>query len=136
MTVVAPEYPGWRALEGFGVWEGPYEQWRLPRCRWAMGPGGKMEVCVAEGGKYRLMIECINTERGQRISALVGGTCVGQVEVPAAPAPASHVVWFDMELQDGANVVELRHAKWTVPAGSERRLAVLFVRVACVRWER
>jgi glycosyltransferase involved in cell wall biosynthesis len=132
---VTPENPSWRAVSGWGPWEGPYPQWDLPRVRWGFGPGSVLEVRAAEEGRYRLMVECFNREQGQKLSVVRDGECVGTRAVPGTAAGVPHVAWFDLTLRRGWNRLELQYERWHLTEGTKRKQAVLVSRVVCRRWE-
>ncbi len=131
---VPAEYPGWRAVSGMGGWEGPYPQWELPRCRWGFGPESEIEVRVEEEGVYRLMVEVINQERGQRLGVVVEGNEEKTVEVPVTARGVPFVAAVEVGMKGGWNRVTLKYEKWRMGEENGRRQAVLVTRIACRKW--
>lgn len=134
ISFIPPNNPPWRALSGMAQWEGPYPQWQLPRCRWAVGSISTIEAHVPASGRYRLLLECFNSEPDQPLSVHHAGQCAGTRKLPVVRPPQTHIANFDLDLQQGANVIELRHPRWTCLAGSKRQQAILITQIAIVPW--
>lgn len=134
---VDPAAQGWRAVDGFGPWEGPYPQWNLPRCRWAFGPVGRLEFATSEPGRHRVILGCHNHEPGQRVQLLHAGRVVGEWEIPVTQGGPEHVVHTAVELPSaGTHAFELRYWKWAAPTADDARpRAILLTQAGCVRWE-
>jgi hypothetical protein len=125
---------GWRAVSGFGPWEGPYPQWKLSRCRWLNGPTCQMELAAPQPGRYRLMIRAHGAPPGQRVQLLLDGQPHDELDVPPIPEGHELILGWTLELPRGASPCELRFWKWDPPQKSPRPMALLVSQIELMRW--
>jgi hypothetical protein len=126
---VRPEWPAWRALGGFGPWEGPYPQWKLPRVRTAHGPAGRVEIHAEEDGRHRVLIRCFNSNPEQRVAMSHDGVPCGETTVPVTHGGVAYVARFEADLRRGPNVLELRY--WRFGEHGSKTRAMLVADVTC-----
>ena len=137
---VPPQYPAWRAVSGFGPWEGPYPQWRLPRCRWLLAPTAVLEIPAETEGVHRVMIECYNSRPGQRLSLQRvdaegdGDQAALTRHIPATPGGNAFVAMFNVRLQRGWNRLDVRCEKWHEVPGTGHKQGVLVSAIICRPW--
>lgn len=122
---VRPEWPAWRALSGFGGWEGPYPQWNLPRVRSANGPAGTIEVNADADGRHAVLIRCFNTYPGQRLAIYREGKPAGETTIPVTQGSGTgYVASVPVELRRGSNVLELRYWQWSASDHAGRAMLI------------
>lgn len=127
---VAPMFPAWRPVSGFGHWEGPYPDRKLPRCRWAMGPVAVFDLQTEAAGPARLLIACRSHAADQRVRVVQGGKTIAEREIPVQTGPnAETVLAFDVKLAAGSNGFELHFWKWNT---TDRPLALLITSITAV----
>lgn len=128
---VEPTLVSWRGLTGFGPWEGPFPEWHLPICRWALGPVATMEVLSPDAGKKRLLVRCRNFHEGQRVRLVHDCKVIGETEIPVCRNDGDHVFDCEIETTAGANRIELDFWRWAQGAG-ERPMSILISGVGLI----
>ncbi len=106
------EYPRWKAIHGFGPWEGPHPKDNLPRCRWALGPTSRFEMNAERSGRHALFIECRNYWEGQRVRLVHDNRVVREGEAPVTGNSHDHVLHYEFELTRGRHQFDLHTWQW------------------------
>jgi glycosyltransferase involved in cell wall biosynthesis len=121
--------PGWRAVEGFDPWEGPYKDRGVPRGRWARGPLASLEVDSPSAGRGRLVIAYCGFEEGQRVRLMSDGQAVAEADAPPTRRGGPRVLSFPVPLEAGPNRFDLAFWKWK---SGPRPIAVLVTSITLV----
>jgi glycosyltransferase involved in cell wall biosynthesis len=110
---LGPALPSWRAISGFDLWEGPYPERGIGRCRWALGPSAVFEMDARHSRRATILISCRCFEHHQRIRLMHGTTAVGERDLAAdAASKTDRVVTFEVDMNAGVNRFTIEFWKW------------------------
>lgn len=122
-TLVRPTQPAYEPRFGFEYWEGPNPDQNLERFRWLRGPSAAAVLHARKSGKAKLVVTCRNIHPGQRVRVVVNGKVVHEQDAPLTPPKADHALTIPVQVNAGANHLQLHFWKWTLTGN--RPLAIM-----------
>jgi glycosyltransferase involved in cell wall biosynthesis len=106
-----------------GPEEGPYEEYGLPRFRWAYGPKSDVKIHSQVQGSHSLVLRYRNMHPGQTVSVAVNGATVGTYPLMATGIAAGRMLCVQAELRRGENKVQMEFTRWDDTSNGDRPLA-------------
>jgi glycosyltransferase involved in cell wall biosynthesis len=114
----------WRALSGFGPWEGPYADLSLPRFRWQESRTASIRLNVSERGRFTLRLRLRNLAPGQRLRITAAGRVVFDGPIVVTSGPRDSELHLDVALEAPQTTVTLQAAS-SVRSPEGRSLVLL-----------
>ncbi|MCX6584954.1 MAG: glycosyltransferase [Acidobacteria bacterium] len=106
-----------------GPEEGPYEEYGLPKFRWAYGPKSRVLVHSQIDGSHSLVLRYRNMHPGQMIGVTVNGVAVGSYPLIATGLKEGRMLCLPVKLREGDNEVEMEFTRWDDTSNGGRPLA-------------
>ncbi len=122
-ALVRPTQPGYEPRHGFEYWEGPTPEQNLERFRWLRGSNAAAVLYPTKAGRATLAITCRNTHPNQKLRIVLNGEPVREVPVPITKPRTDHAITVPVQVNAGANHLQLHLWKWTL--GEGRPLSLL-----------
>jgi hypothetical protein len=88
----------WEGLTGFGHWEGPYPEWKLPRCRWQDNVRATFHVTTSSSGAHTLVLRFRNLVADQHLRISCGGKTLFDGRVLVTPHQQETLLRMDVHL--------------------------------------
>ncbi len=115
--LVRPTSPAYEPRFGFEHWEGPRPDEGLGRFRWLKGGSAAAVMHSGKAGKATLSITCRNNMKGQRIRVVLNNKLVKELAIPVTAPKTDHAVTIPVDVQAGANHLQLHMWKWQLGKG-------------------
>ncbi|MFI4882392.1 MAG: glycosyltransferase [Phycisphaerales bacterium JB064] len=128
-TLVKSTSPAYEPRFGFEYWEGPNAEQGLERFRWIRGGQAAAVVHASKAGRATLAITCRNTLQGQTLRVMLNGDEVSEQAVPVTAARTDHAIKLPVNVNAGANHLQLHLWKWTQGEGRPLSLMLTDLRL-------
>lgn len=122
-TLVKSTSPAYEPRFGFEYWEGPNPEQGLERFRWIRGGTAAAVLHAGKAGRATLAITCRNMLEGQTLRVVINGSEVAEQAVPVTAPRTDHAITLPVQVNAGANHLQLHLWKWT--HGEGRPLSLL-----------
>ena len=128
-TLVKSTSPAYEPRFGLEYWEGPNPDQRLDRFRWIRGGAAGAVLHAERKGRATLAITCRNFQPGQKLRVVLNGAEVNEMGVPVTGNQTDHAITLPVDVNAGANHLQLHLWKWSQGEGRPLSLMLTDLRL-------